>query len=48
MPKKVGKFGFYTKRLYEAKKGEIFNIVKFSRTQENKKPFDEEGLFEAF
>ena len=48
MPKKVVKFGFRAKRLYKAKNGQIFNIVKFSRTQENKKPFDEEGLFEAF
>jgi hypothetical protein len=48
MPKKVGKFGFYTKRLYEAKNGQIFNMAKFLRTQETKKPFDEEGLFEAF
>ena len=48
MSKKVVKFGFRAKRLYEAKKGQIFNIMKFSRTQENETPFDEEGLFEAF
>ena len=48
MPKKVGKFGFYPKRLCEAKNGQIFNIANFSRTQENKKPFREKGLFEAF
>lgn len=48
MPKKVVKFGFYPKQLYKAKNGQIFNIANFSRTQENKKPFDEEGLFEAF
>ncbi len=48
MPKKVGKFGFSEKRLYEAKNRQIFNIEVFSRTQENEKPFDEEGLFEAF
>ena len=48
MLKKVEKFVFRRKRLYEAKNGQIFNIEIFSRTQENEKPFDEEGLFEAF